>query len=107
MGGITLPTPVRSGYTFNGWYTQQTGGTEITENPYGTLVNTTLYAHWKNNTITSVNFNPTAYNRDFTATNNGWSSSGQGSSTDSTICLKWIGSNYTSYWIQFQNGYSL
>ena len=25
---ITLPTPTRSGYTFNGWYTSSTGGTK-------------------------------------------------------------------------------
>lgn len=43
----TLPTPVRPGYTFNGWYTGSTGGVKITEE---TLVNLTadqkLYAQW-------------------------------------------------------------
>ncbi len=43
----TLPTPVRPGYTFNGWYTGSTGGVKITEE---TLINLTadqtLYAQW-------------------------------------------------------------
>ncbi len=43
----TLPTPVRPGYTFDGWYTGSTGGVKITEE---TLVNLTadqtLYAQW-------------------------------------------------------------
>ena len=42
-----LPEPTRTGYTFAGWYTNQTGGTQITENT--TVSNPsdhTLYAHW-------------------------------------------------------------
>jgi uncharacterized repeat protein (TIGR02543 family) len=41
----TLPTPGRTGYTFEGWYTDKEGGTKITES---TLVtgNVTYYAHW-------------------------------------------------------------
>ena len=43
-----LPTPTRTGgYTFDGWYTEPTGGTKITSD---TTVTTTkdhiLYAHW-------------------------------------------------------------
>ena len=42
-----LPTPTRSGYTFDGWFTAENGGTQITS---GTTVNLTsdqiLYAHW-------------------------------------------------------------
>ncbi|MBQ3151522.1 MAG: InlB B-repeat-containing protein [Clostridia bacterium] len=41
----TLPTPTRSGYTFNGWYTSSTGGTKITSSSTVTG-NTTIYAHW-------------------------------------------------------------
>ena len=44
----TLPTPVRDGYTFEGWYTSRSGGTQITT---GTTVslsgNQILYAHWE------------------------------------------------------------
>ena len=60
----TLPTPTRSGYTFGGWYTSQTGGTRITSSTkYTTAGNTTLYARWaKNHThsfTTIVTKNPT------------------------------------------------
>lgn len=44
-----LYTPVRSGYTFDGWYTAQNGGTKITSSssvlPYGIA----LFAHWTAN----------------------------------------------------------
>ncbi len=44
----TLETPVRSGYTFLGWYTLPIGGTQITN--YTTVTNNiTYYAHWKYN----------------------------------------------------------
>ena len=40
-----LPTPTRGGYTFDGWFTEQSGGTVVTaETVYN--ANTTLYAHW-------------------------------------------------------------
>ncbi|MBR3790293.1 MAG: InlB B-repeat-containing protein, partial [Clostridia bacterium] len=49
----TLPTPERTGYTFAGWWTDKTNGTEITA---GTTVKITapqtLYAHWTANTYT-------------------------------------------------------
>ena len=41
----TLPTPVRAGYTFDGWYTKKTGGTKVTSTTKITG-NTTIYAHW-------------------------------------------------------------
>ena len=43
----TLPVPSYSGYDFAGWYTEQTGGTEIKEDTTVTVFGTqTLYAHW-------------------------------------------------------------
>ena len=45
-----LPTPTRSGYTFDSWYTQASGGTKV--NPADTVNLTgsiTLYAHWTQN----------------------------------------------------------
>ena len=43
----TLPTATKSGYTFDGWYTSESGGTRITENTTVSLTgNQTLYAHW-------------------------------------------------------------
>lgn len=43
----TLPTPNRTGYSFDGWYTQKTDGTEVKNTTsVGTNPPTTLYAHW-------------------------------------------------------------
>ena len=47
----TLPTPTRSGYRFNGWYTAKIGGTAITNNTVFTA-DTTVYAHWTKKTTT-------------------------------------------------------
>lgn len=40
-----LPTPTRSGYTFDGWFTEINGGSKVSAN---TLINgnITIYAHW-------------------------------------------------------------
>ena len=44
----TLPTPVKSGAKFLGWFTQATGGTEVTSNTVVPVAyNHTLYAHWE------------------------------------------------------------
>ena len=51
----SLPTPTRSGYSFEGWYTSATGGTKIT-NSTEVTANTTVYAHWKANAYT-VSYN--------------------------------------------------
>ena len=42
---VTLPTPTRSGWTFNGWFTAATGGTKI-NSPYTPTANITLFAQW-------------------------------------------------------------
>ena len=48
----TLPTPTRTGYTFDGWYTAASGGTRIqSTNTVSTANNHTLYAHWTANKI--------------------------------------------------------
>ena len=50
----TLPTTTRTGYTFAGWFTAASGGTQITTtSTYPTSGNTTYYAHWiaKNYTV--------------------------------------------------------
>lgn len=42
-----LPKPSRTGYSFDGWYTQASGGTKITSTSQVTTSgNHTLYAHW-------------------------------------------------------------
>ena len=43
---VTLPTPTRDGYVFVGWFTQATGGTQITSSTEVTD-NATVYAHWQ------------------------------------------------------------
>ena len=49
----TLPTPTRTGYDFDGWYTRESSGTKVTANTsVGTDPPTTLYAHWKGKTYT-------------------------------------------------------
>ena len=46
MIGIgTLPTPTRDGYSFIGWYTQQTDGDEVNSETVVTE-SMTIYAHW-------------------------------------------------------------
>jgi len=40
-----LPTPTRTGYTFDGWYTAVDGGERVDQSKVYTE-NTTLYAHW-------------------------------------------------------------
>lgn len=53
----TLPTPTRTGYDFDGWYTRETGGTKVDKNTaVGTDPPSTLYARWKGKTYT-VSFN--------------------------------------------------
>ena len=43
-----LPVPTRSTYDFVGWFTEPSGGTQITEDTVSTsLYNQTLYAHWE------------------------------------------------------------
>lgn len=50
----TLPTPTRTGYTFDGWYTSATGGTKVTSSTTVTATsNQTLYAHWTCNHSTT------------------------------------------------------
>lgn len=41
----TLPTPTKSGYTFDDWYTAKDGGTKASES-LKVSANITLYAHW-------------------------------------------------------------
>ena len=50
----TLPTPAWDGHSFDGWYTEKTGGTKIESATTASLTaDQTLYAHW---TYTPVTF---------------------------------------------------
>ena len=55
----TLPTPNRTGYKFDGWYTEKIGGTKVTETTtVGNDPPTTLYAHWTaNNYLVTLHAN--------------------------------------------------
>lgn len=45
-----LPVPERTGYTFDGWYTEKSDGTKVTESTVvSRMQDHTLYAHWKAN----------------------------------------------------------
>lgn len=49
----TLPTPTKAGYTFQGWFTAATDGTQIkATTTVTTASNHTLYAHWSVNSYT-------------------------------------------------------
>ena len=48
-----LPTLTRTGYTFNGWYTGETGGQQVTAaTEVRITADQTLYAHWTVNSYT-------------------------------------------------------
>ena len=55
---ITLPNATRTGYTFNGWYTSSSGGTYVgtSGSSYTPTSNTTLYAHWTDNTSSNITY---------------------------------------------------
>lgn len=57
---VTLPSPTMTGYSFNGWWTANTGGTKVGNGgaAYTPTGNVTLYARWTANTYTvSYNMN--------------------------------------------------
>ena len=44
----SLPTPTRDYHSFEGWFTEASGGTRVTENSvFSVKAGTTIYAHWK------------------------------------------------------------
>ena len=49
----TLPTPTRTGYTFKGWWTEELGGTQVTDDTMVAITDAqTLYAQWQENGYT-------------------------------------------------------
>ena len=58
----SLPTPTRDRYTFNGWYTERTGGMKIMQD-HVFEGNTTIYAQWIENSTENtftVTFDPSS-----------------------------------------------
>ncbi len=62
----TLPTATRTGYTFGGWWTASSGGTQITSNSIYNGSN--IYAHW----LVNVSFDSENIYDDY-----GWSCAGE------------------------------
>lgn len=59
----SLPTATREGYTFQGWYTDKTAGTQVTESTKVTITaNQRLYARWKANLLSEYVMNLAATN---------------------------------------------
>jgi len=54
----TLPTPTRAGFTFDGWYSQASGGVKYSSTTVlTTKTDVTIYAHWIGKKYT-ITFNP-------------------------------------------------
>ena len=50
----TLPTPTRTGWTFKGWFTAATGGSQVTADSMVSITSEqTLYARWQVNSYTA------------------------------------------------------
>lgn len=57
-----MPVPNRTGYNFIGWFTEKTGGNQVTKDTIVTaLANQTLYAHWSAMAYTVQWSNGTGY----------------------------------------------
>ena len=77
----TLPTPTRSGYTFLGWFTAATGGSQVTATT--TVTNKTehvLYAHWSGDGSTGA-----AYTITFNANGGSCSTSSKTATSGSAV----------------------
>lgn len=74
---ITLTTATRTGYNFNGWYTQASGGTRVggAGSSYTPTGNVTLYAQWTASSATLSSVSPTTIDCGGTLTGN-WTSTG-------------------------------
>ena len=83
----TLPTPSRTGYTFDGWYTALTGGTKVTSATTMGPGNMTIYAHWIPNRYTyNINYVSSSGKSLGTSTVKGT----YGSSVGFGSCKEWI-----------------
>ncbi len=53
---LSLPTPTRANYTFTGWYTLQTSGTQVV-GPYSPTATEILWARWVQNSLYGMGAN--------------------------------------------------
>ena len=129
----TLPTPTRTGYTFNGWFTAASGGTKIVDTTKVTTANNhTLYAQWTANNYT-VTFNanggsvsttsksvtygstygtlptPTKTVTGYTVTFKGWYTAASGGTKVTADTVVATAGNHTLYaqWEQTANTYTV
>ena len=58
-GAITLNTPSNEGYTFKGWYTDESLTTSFTSIPAGSMGDVTVYAKWEKNADPETPVTPT------------------------------------------------
>lgn len=58
---ISMPTPTKNGYVFEGWYTAETGGNKIGNagDSYVLSKDETVYAHWSEIKVSSINLDKT------------------------------------------------
>ena len=121
LSDILYPAdPAKAGYTFAGWWTAATGGTQVTASTALPKASTTYYAHWSLNpyAITydlaggTVSGNPTTYDvttTTFTLKNPtrtgyafaGWSGTGLSGSANKTVTIAKgsVGDRtYTAHW---------
>ena len=79
-----LPTPTRTDYEFDGWFTDASGGTEITEN---TVFNSsdTIYAHWTHITQVKV---ARIGQTEYTSLEDAWTDAMASNSTSTIVILR-------------------
>ena len=100
----TLPTPTRAStaqysYTFAGWYTAATGGTQVTANTTMGASNTTIYAHWTATERSyTINYQTTYGSLDRTSQSVAYGSKGS--------CTLTMPSNDAQYTYTFQGWYT-
>ena len=128
--GTLGATPTRYGYDFQGWYTEETGGTKVTSDTIMTNESDhNIYAHWRPATYTlTVNpnggvlngtTNNSTYNLASGSTENilnptrtgyvfaGWTVSGQGSSmSGTTFTMGYENATLTANWASSKPTYT-
>ena len=67
---VTLPTPTKKGYNFEGWHSESVTGPKLTNIPVGDVGNKVLYANWtlKAPTVSVNNVSAVTYGKTVTLT---------------------------------------
>ena len=122
----TLPTVSRAGYTFAGWWTAASGGTQISTSTIMPASGPTYYAHWTLNTYSisytmnggSISGQATSYNVTSNAitlptptksgwTFTGWSGTGLSGSANTTVTIPKGSTGNRSYTAHFSKTITL